>query len=143
MHRRDPKQSKQTRPFIRALVVDDSEGMRRSVVALLKTLGIQATLATNGAEAIAGFAVGRFDLLLTDLQMPEMNGLELLEWVRENHPELPAVLMTGALTEPVARAALASGADAVLSKPFSPADFSAVLERLFFNLEVPPACVTG
>lgn len=143
MRRSDPKQIKQTRPFMRALVVDDSEGMRRSVVALLKTLGIQATLASNGTEAIAWLATGRFDLFLTDLQMPGMNGLELLEWVRDHYPDLPAVLMTGAFTEHTARAALASGADAVLSKPFGPADFSAVLEQLFSGLGVSLVCTTS
>lgn len=116
---------------LHVLVVDDNEATQRSVVALLKSLQIRSTLATNGADAITLLSTGRFDLLLTDLEMPQMNGLELLEWVQSNQPDLPAVLMTGALTEHIARAAMESGAAAVLSKPFGPAEFSAASEKLF------------
>lgn len=122
---------------LHVLVVDDNEAMRRSVVALLKSLQIRSTLATNGADAITLLSTGRFDLLLTDLEMPQMNGFELLEWVQSNQPDLPAVLMTGALTEHIARVAIEGGAAAVLSKPFGPSEFTVVLEKLFSES---PAC---
>lgn len=137
----EPQPSK-SRP-LHALVVDDSEGPRRSVVALLKARGIRATLAASGADAIARLSAGSFDLLLTDFQMPGMNGIELLEWARDHYRDLPAVLMTGALTAHVARAAIASGAAGVLSKPFGPAELSDLLEQVFASSEVSPSFVSS
>lgn len=76
--------------------------------------------------------------MLTDLQMPEVNGIELLEWLRANQPEIPAVLMSGAFTVAVARAALEGGAAAVLSKPFGSSELSDVLTQLFSNATAMP-----
>lgn len=116
---------------LHALVVDDSDGMRRSVVALLKPQNIRVTAAANGAEAIEWLSTASFDFVLTDLQMPEVNGLDLLEWIRANQPDIPAVLMSGTFTVAVARAALEGGAAAVLSKPFGSSELSDVLSLLF------------
>lgn len=127
----------QARP-LHALVVDDDEGMRRTVVVLLRSRNIRSTTAANGAEAIERLSSGRVDFVLTDLHMPRVNGFELLQWLRANQPGVPAVLMTGVLTVAAARAALEGGAVAVLSKPFGPVELSAVLDELFSSSEVSP-----
>ena len=134
------KTHSQKRP-LHALVVDDSDGMRRSAVAILKSRTIRTTTAANGAEAIERLCAGRFDLVLTDLQMPEVNGFELLEWLRANQPEIPTVLMSGAFTVAAERAVLKSGAAAVLRKPFSPAELFVVLDELFSSTKGLPLSV--
>ncbi len=105
---------------LQALVVDDSQAMRRSVVyALQKLPGIICTEAQDGAEALKKFGQSRYDLVLTDINMPLMDGLKLLSSIRQ-HPENPkvpvVVITTEAGTEDRARA-MRLGASAYLVKP--------------------------
>jgi DNA-binding NtrC family response regulator len=111
-----------------ALVADDNEGIRRSVAAQLKRHGIASTLAGNGRQASALLAKHDFDLVITDLDMPEMNGLDLLLWLRERDPGMPVVVMSGTLPPDVASVAfLRNNALAVLLKPFGSQELAAAL----------------
>src|SRR5579863_1998784 len=89
------------------LVVDDS-GVDRALAGqlLAKNSEWNVAYACNGKEAIEQFEQHVPDLVVTDLQMPEMNGLELVELVRERHPAVPVVLMTGFGSEDIAREAI-------------------------------------
>jgi two-component system cell cycle sensor histidine kinase/response regulator CckA len=78
------------------LVVDDEEPIRLYVDRVLSGAGYRTTLAANGADAIAALArAGRFDLLLTDVAMPEMTGAELARRLREVDPHLKVLYLTG------------------------------------------------
>ena len=99
--------------------------MGRSVAALLSAENFESTLASNGVDALTRLSERHFDLLVTDFQMPKMNGLGLLKQVQLTHPHLPVILMSGALT------ALEGGAAAVLGKPFGRAKLGSILQRLF------------
>jgi two-component system cell cycle sensor histidine kinase/response regulator CckA len=78
------------------LVVDDEESIRLYVDRVLSDAGYRTTLAVDGADAIAAAArVGRFDLLLTDVTMPEMTGAELARRLRKNDPQLKVLYLTG------------------------------------------------
>ena len=78
----------------RILVVDDKELMRDSVGAILSRKGHTVVTASDGKSALARVADKRPECIVTDLQMPGMNGLELLEEIRKIDAELPVVFMT-------------------------------------------------
>jgi two-component system cell cycle sensor histidine kinase/response regulator CckA len=78
------------------LVVDDEEAIRRYVDRVLSGAGYRTTIAVDGADAIAAAARGdRFDLLLTDVVMPEMTGAELARRLRRDDPDLKVLYLTG------------------------------------------------
>ena len=77
------------------LVVDDLVSHRQLAAGLLaREPGYEVLFAGNGTEALAKLAGGKADVVLTDVLMPEMDGLELLRAVRRDYPQLPVVLMT-------------------------------------------------
>lgn len=101
----------------KVLIVDDSAVDRRLAGALLEKYGpCQVETAENGAAALARMRQSCPDLVLTDLQMPEMDGLELVMAVRLHHPGVPVVLMTAYGSEELAVEALEQGAASYVSK---------------------------
>ena len=99
------------------LIVDDSPVDRRLAQGLLeKKPDFEFDYAENGAEALQRIAAALPDLVLTDLQMPVMNGLELVCQVRERFPLVPVILMTAQGSEEIAAQALASGAASYVPK---------------------------
>src|SRR5579883_3493824 len=79
----------------RVLVVDDDATLLRSHARLLQHKGYAVTLAADGQAAVDALRSGMFDAILSDIQMPNMNGLELLETVRKVDLDVPVILMTG------------------------------------------------
>lgn len=115
--------SRDTRARPSVLVVDDSAPLRSVVVVYLKTVFDAVTEeAANGMEAVARLLTQRFDLVITDLVMPRMNGLELLAFIRrqEKYRGLPVVMLTTRDLDQDRRRAEDLGVDAYLLKPFSP-----------------------
>jgi CheY-like chemotaxis protein/anti-sigma regulatory factor (Ser/Thr protein kinase) len=92
------------------LIVDDSSEDRDTAAECLKEHGVKPAFAENGLEALKFLERQRPDAILTDLEMPEMNGLELVERVRRDYPGVPVVLMTAGGGEQAAVAALNAGA---------------------------------
>ena len=82
----------------RVLVVEDDAYVRDYLSAALETSGqgLEVSTAPNGREAAERLAAGGTDLVLTDINMPEMNGVELVRHLRANHPTVQVVLMSGA-----------------------------------------------
>jgi len=104
----------------RILVVDDDALMREYVQETLQRAGYEVTAATGGHEALQALAQKGFDVLVTDLRMTPMDGLALLEKVRQQAPETRCVVMTAYGTIETAVAALKNGAEDYILKPFSP-----------------------
>jgi putative nucleotidyltransferase with HDIG domain len=100
------------------LIVDDEEPIREVLASLLEAGGFACSTAENGAEALERLEAGAFALVLSDILMPVMNGLVLLEQVRERHPDLPVVMVTAMHDISAAIGALRSGAYDYLLKPF-------------------------
>jgi CheY-like chemotaxis protein len=98
------------------LVVEDSATQALEIRLLLEDAGFAVDVATNGREALTAIGSRVPDLVLTDLQMPEMNGLELVEAIRAERLSVPVILMTQHGTEEVAVQALRSGAASYLVK---------------------------
>jgi CheY-like chemotaxis protein len=103
----------------RVLVVDDEPAMRLTVGANLELEGFDVVSAASGAEALKLASEGHFDLVLTDVRMPGMNGVELFRELRKRHTELPVLLMTAFAAEGLVEQALGEGVFTLLPKPFS------------------------
>ncbi|MHC4303753.1 MAG: sigma-54-dependent transcriptional regulator [Planctomycetota bacterium] len=103
----------------RILIVDDKEMMRDSVATMLARKGHSVTVSSGARSALDKIAARFFDAVITDLQMPEMDGLELLAEIRRHDEQLPVVFMTAYGTVETAVAAMKQGAFDYLTKPFS------------------------
>jgi DNA-binding NtrC family response regulator len=99
------------------LVVDDEPAFRLFVTTVLRDAGYEVTSAHNGAEALAILGARHFHLVLTDLKMPDVSGIEILEAVRRDSPETPVILITAFGTIESAVEATRKGAADYLLKP--------------------------
>ena len=105
------------------LVVDDSKVMREMIVACLRPMaGAKFTHAASGLEAIERLSLAKFDLAVLDLNMPDIGGLEVLEFVRgQSKLQLLPILVVTSRDDDGSRAkALAAGATRFMTKPFEP-----------------------
>jgi EAL domain-containing protein (putative c-di-GMP-specific phosphodiesterase class I)/ActR/RegA family two-component response regulator len=111
------------------LLVDDDERVLTMLQRALAAPACRICVAHDGVSALADLATQRFDLLISDIQMPGMNGLKLLHAVREHDLDLPVVLVTGYPDLKTAAAALEYGAFQYLIKPVEIERLRAVVER--------------
>jgi DNA-binding NtrC family response regulator len=102
----------------RILVVDDEPSIRTVLKAHLSRDGYDVAIASDGAEAVSALTASPFDLVISDLKMPGMSGLELLAWCIREQPGLPVVLITAHGTVDTAVEALKLGAQDFITKPF-------------------------
>jgi len=102
----------------RVLIVDDERKMRRVLQILLEQLGLDSVPAANGEEALARYADEKIDLVLTDLKMPGMSGIELLSRIRALDPDVPVIVLTAHGTVQTAVDAMKQGAFDYILKPF-------------------------
>ncbi len=115
------------------LIVDDSSAMRAFVRAALEDcLGADVTEAASGFEALRELPRRRFDLVVADINMPDINGLELIKFMRTSQPHTatPVVLISTEGSERDRARGLTMGADAFLSKPFEAEALASVVRRL-------------
>jgi len=114
----------------RILVVDDQEMMRDSLAATLVREGHEVIAAGDGAAAVARLqSPARFDLVISDLKMPKMTGIELLAEVKRLRPDLPVVLMTAFATVQTAVEAMKLGAYDYIQKPFDGEEIKMLVDR--------------
>ena len=118
---------------LEVLVVDDSKVMREMIVACLRGLrGARFTHASSGLEAIERLSMAPFDLVFLDLNMPDIGGYEVVEFVRgqEGLQELPIVIVTTRGDETSRTRALSAGATQFMTKPFDPDEILTVARTL-------------
>ena len=113
----------------RILVADDQDLMRDSLAATLARDGHEVVAATDGPMAVTRLTGGKFDLLITDLKMPKMTGIELLTEARRIRPEMPVVLMTAFATVQTAVEAMKLGAYDYIQKPFDGDEIKHLVDR--------------
>jgi CheY-like chemotaxis protein len=117
----------------RILVIDDNDAFRSTICLWLKHHGYEVLQATNGKEGMTMLASSAPDVILTDILMPEQDGLETIQAVRKKLPEMKIVAMSGGMLDgrvdflPIAAK---FGADHVMHKPFSGSELLLVLEKL-------------
>ncbi|PYX81511.1 MAG: two-component system response regulator [Acidobacteria bacterium] len=121
-------------PADRILVVDDEEPIREIVVSMLRSARYECQQAASGVEALALLNSGEeFELMLSDLMMPEMDGSTLLERIKERYPDLPVVMVTAVHDISVALQAIRDGAYDYLLKPFEREQLLATVRRALEN----------
>jgi CheY-like chemotaxis protein len=118
-------------PSLSILLAEDNVVNRQLALRLLQKQGHQVTCARDGSEALALMDQVRFDLVLMDVEMPNLNGLEASRAIREREKKLgghiPIVAMTAHVMKGDAEMCIASGMDAYLSKPIRPEDLAAMI----------------
>jgi CheY-like chemotaxis protein len=112
----------------RLLVVDDDRAVRTILGDFVEALGHDAVLADGGEEGLARFEPGRFDLVLTDLVMPRMNGLQLGRELRRRQPDIRIIVISGSSGVVDVDAIRAAGF-VFLPKPVTFAEFQATVEH--------------
>ncbi|MEW6108196.1 MAG: sigma-54 dependent transcriptional regulator [Nitrospirota bacterium] len=104
----------------RILVIDDEDIVRTSCRRMLEPEGYEVNTAKSGSDGITVLSDSIFDLVLTDLKMPDMDGIEVLRRIKEMWPDIEAIIMTGFGTVSTAVKAMKIGAFDYIEKPFSP-----------------------
>ena len=119
-----------------ALVVDDSLSARRSLAEFVKDLGYEVRMARDGIEAIEMIEAVKPDIILADLEMPRMNGLELTSHIRSkaNTKDIPVIMITSRSTEKHREMADAAGVNSYLTKPFSEDELLENIQNLLLVL---------
>lgn len=111
------------------LIVDDDETLVRTLSRLVKLRGFEPKTATSGTQALELFRSERFDVVVSDISMPDMNGIELLRLLRDEDLVVPVVLMTGEPAVSTAVDAVEYGAFRYLTKPVANDDLIGTLEQ--------------
>lgn len=114
----------------RILVVDDEEALRVVLSAELEGEGYQVTSAADGQEAINILTTKEFDLILLDIKMPNVDGFEVLKFVKERWPQTKVVMLTGFADLKNAIESKKLGAEDFVSKPYDLVDLLTTVERV-------------
>jgi putative nucleotidyltransferase with HDIG domain len=117
----------------RILIVDDEEAIREVVYSMLSVAGYQCKHAASGLEALAILQNEEFELMLSDLMMPELDGIGLLERAKERYPDMPVLMVTAVHDISIALGALRNGAYDYLLKPFEREQLLASARRALEN----------
>jgi len=121
----------------RILIVDDERNVRLTYRTALETEGFEVTEADSGETALEKFAQSTFDVAVLDLRMPEVDGLELLETMRDKNIRTPAVIITAYGDVPNAVKAMKLGAIDFLAKPVTPDQLRTILNEVI-DRHAPP-----
>lgn len=113
------------------LVAEDDRYLSRSLDTWLTLEGFHVISVYHGEEALNKLVNDTFDLLITDIAMPRLNGLELIGRIRRLHTALPILVVSGKLTTFLRDDLRRLGIQHILSKPIKPLDFRTVIESLF------------
>ena len=115
------------------LVVDDEQAIRAALSDTLAFLGYEVATASNGTEGLRLFLKNSFELVVTDVQMPGMDGWTLAQRIKEASPNTPVVLITGSEKEMILRKVKGNSIDSVLFKPFTLEDLQQTLQGVLDN----------
>jgi len=124
---------------IKILIVDDSITIRRIITNALKTVGFTDTIeASNGKEALEKLTSGKIDFIITDWNMPEMNGLDLIKEIRTNsvHSNMPILMITTRGTEHDVVEALQAKVNSYIMKPFTPQELKEKIDGILKTVQV-------
>jgi DNA-binding NtrC family response regulator len=111
------------------LIVDDNPHMSSLLADTLEFFSYQGIAAKDGEEALRKLEEKSFDMVITDLRMPKMGGMDLLRTIKDKFPNLPVVVITGFGTDSSKSDAFSARADGFLSKPFRIDEIQELLQK--------------
>jgi two-component system, chemotaxis family, chemotaxis protein CheY len=112
------------------LITDDSIIARKKIKGLLKDMGFKISEAVSGKEALEAMEIEKFDLLLLDLLMPEIDGFEVLRHLKENNISMPIIVISADIQEATKELCLELGASGFLNKPPSQSELVSAIEEV-------------
>ena len=112
------------------LIVDDNPNMSTLLAEMLEVFDYESVRASDGSEALEELDKGSFSMIITDMRMPNMTGLELLEKVKEKYPKIPVVLISGYSVDDEVVESGSARPDGFLAKPFMMSDIEKLLNSL-------------
>ncbi len=114
---------------VKVLVVDDEDVIRRGICRVMEGRGYQAEAAESGYGAVEKLQKTPFSIVITDLKMPGMDGIEVLKAIKILQPEVPVIIITGYSTVDTAVEAMKNGAFDYIAKPFTPDQMIEMVEK--------------
>lgn len=121
---------------ISILVVDDSGIMRNMVKKALEMGGYTCTLAENGEDALENYERNKIDLIITDINMPIMDGITLIEAIRKKDKKIPIFALTSNSDEAMRNRGKEAGANGWVVKPFQPPQFLDLLKQVIEKFDL-------
>ncbi|MEJ7710842.1 MAG: response regulator [Pyrinomonadaceae bacterium] len=118
------------------LIVDDEQSMRQLLMLFFKKAGYQTRAAANGEQALEMLRLEPADIILSDVKMPDMGGIEPLQSARAMLPDVGVVMMTAFATINSARDAFKLGADDFLQKPFDMEELKVIIAKVCERLDL-------
>ena len=119
---------------ISILIVDDESTMRSLLERILAREGYLMHSLSDGDTALEYLKNNKVDIVISDMKMPKMNGFELLKNIKQNHPGIGVIIMTGHGDTYTVKDALLLGADEYITKPFKSYEISLVVERAYWRI---------
>ncbi len=123
---------------LKVMVVDDEAIVGKRLKPTLERDGYEVEVFGDGEDAIARLRQTEFDIVVTDIRMENVDGLQLLEHIAARTPRTKVIMITGYATVEIAREALLKGAFDFIAKPFKPADLRAVIKKAAGELKSSP-----
>ena len=112
------------------LIVDDNPNMSALLSEMLEVFDYESKIASDGLEALEALEAGKYAMVITDMRMPKMSGLELLQKVKVTYPKIKVVLISGYSSSEVESQAQDLKADGFIGKPLMMADIEKLLSDL-------------
>lgn len=130
-HRRERSGRPETRSVdYRVLVIDDDDTIRDSIAKILTALGYRVTKAENGMMAMSLLATDSYNVVVTDLEMPLLNGYRLCTWLKKKSPDTKLIIMSSGCEAEVAEFMTTGLVDRWMFKPFGVSELSCVFNDL-------------
>lgn len=114
---------------LRIMVIDDEQIVGKRLKPALEKAGDIVETFENGRAALDRFEQQQFDIVVTDIRMDEIDGIEILQRIMARSDRTKVIIITGYATVEVAREALAKGAFDFIAKPFKPSDLRVIIDR--------------
>lgn len=115
------------------LVVDDDHGIREMISVILIRNGYNVVLAPDGFEALNLLEQDKIKIVIADMKMPGMDGMELIDLVRKSYPDIKIIVMTSFDDIYTIKDAIINGADEYITKPFNSYELNMIVERVYWN----------
>lgn len=114
---------------LKIMIIDDEHIVGKRLKSALESSGEQVETFEDGEKALERFNESPFDIVVTDIRMEKIDGIEILEKVQARAPKTKVIIITGYATVEVAREALSKGAFDFIAKPFKPGDLREIIQR--------------